>query len=147
MLGVGAPSLVVLPPSSGSGGNPILDSFKFSGSMTGVPAVLKARFLGDVPNSAFVTGPQYPATGPSGNATLRVKPSANTLTAAANFRVFVNGVASGLVVVIPAGTTALVSVTAALAIVAGNWIDLRMDVTGGGAANSITAGVTLEFQT
>lgn len=125
----------------------ILDSFKFSGSMTGTPVVLKARFLGDVPNSAFVAGIEYPATGPSGNATLRVKPSANTLTVATNFRVFVNGVASGLVVVVPAGTTALVSVTAALAIVTGDWVDLRMDVTGGGAANSITAGATLVFQT
>lgn len=124
----------------------ILDSFKFSGSMTGTPVVLKARFLGDVPNSAFLVGIEYPATGPSVNATLRVKPSANTLTAATNFRVFVNGVASGLVVVIPAGTTAMVSTTAALAIVAGDWVDLRMDVTAGGAANSITAAATLVFQ-
>lgn len=102
-VGVGTPSLTVQPRQSGSG-TTILDSFKFSGSMTGVPAVLKARFLGDVPNSAFIAAVQYPATGPSGNATLRVKPSANTITVATNFRVFVNGVASGLVVVIPAGT-------------------------------------------
>ncbi|MCJ7797592.1 MAG: hypothetical protein MUQ56_12670, partial [Thermoleophilia bacterium] len=90
----------------------IVDSFKFSGSMTGTPVVLKARFLGDVPNSAFVAAVEYPATGPSGNATLRVKPSANTLTAATNFRVFVNGIVSGLVVVIPAAGPPLVVVTA-----------------------------------
>jgi hypothetical protein len=121
-------------------------TYKFSGSMTGRAAVvLRARFLGDAPNSSFVAAVNFPATGPSASATLRVRPTANTMLTATNFRVFVNNVASGLVVVVPAGSTVIATSTIPLAIVAGDLVDLRVDSTAGGAGRSIRAGVTVVF--
>jgi len=114
--------------------------------MNGTPVVLKARFLGDVPNSAFVTAPEYPVPSTSASATLRVKPSANALTVATNFTVFLNGLATIITLVIPALSTAIVSFTGLLATTGGvDVVDLRMDATGGGAANSIAVGATLSL--
>ena len=143
-LGLRGPSLTVQPQPSGGGGGGVV--LPFSGAMTGrAAAVLRARFLGDAPNSSFVAAVNFPATGPSASATLRVRPTANTMLTATNFRVFVNNVASGLVVVVPAGSTVIATSTIPLAIVAGDLVDLRVDSTAGGAGRSIRAGVTVVF--
>lgn len=132
------------PGPPGPAGPAGLGPLKFSGSMSGTPAMFKARYLGDTPTSSYVSAPQYPVPSSTVSATLRVKPSSNSLTVATNFTVFLNGVPTAITITIPALSTAIASFTGAFISTGGvDTIDLRMDATGGGANNSISVASTI----
>lgn len=79
--------------------------------------------------------------------TLRVKPSANTLTvAAARVTILKNGVATGLMVTIPAGSTALQSISLDVPFASGDTTSVQIDTDAGGAG-SINVVVSMTIAT
>lgn len=120
---------------------------QFSGGYahTGVNAT--SYFAAGTPStSAFSTVLLRTPVSPARRAlTLRVKPITNTLTGSATATVFKNGVATGITVTIPAGSTALVSDTTNTEVFAsGDSIDLGLATTGANAT-SITFTATLRL--